>query len=231
MKKIILVFVSVFSLSLSARGDKTADPCSEVSSWRLEVCRFAEANLKHSAWGFEHGKQDYLLAKDLAEADRHSVDDEVLFAAALLHDMGAFSPYEQEGVDHAVRSAQVVASVLEPAGFPMDKLERVQKAILAHNYYGNVVPETNEALVLHDADALNFLGALGAARLLSVVGVEAFAPNVKSVVDYLRTFEQTMETRLYGGVYSKAEGARRAQWLRQFLDTLGKESYAILGAD
>lgn len=227
MEKIVLVWVLLFSFSGLARS--ATDPCVSASGWKLEVCRFAEKNLQHPAWGFEHGKQDYLLAKELAEADDHAVDDDTLFAASLLHDMGAFPPYEKEGVDHAVRSAEVVASVLDPAGFPMEKLEGVQKAILAHNYYGTLVPETNEAVVLHDADALNFLGALGAARLLSVVGVEAFTPNIQSAADYLQKFEQTMETRLYGGTFSKAEGARRAQWLREFLQTLKKESYAILG--
>ncbi|MEZ4750471.1 MAG: hypothetical protein R3B54_07530 [Bdellovibrionota bacterium] len=90
MTKIVLALTLFFSFGVLAQSKREADPCVVAKEWRLEVCRFAEANLKHSAWGFEHGKQDYLLAKDLAAADGHAIDDDTLFAASLLHDMGLF---------------------------------------------------------------------------------------------------------------------------------------------
>lgn len=47
----------------------------------------------------------------------------------------------------------------------MEKFPAVRAAILGHMY--DKEPEGPEAAVLHDADALDFLGALGAARLLA----------------------------------------------------------------
>ncbi|MGA1498640.1 MAG: HD domain-containing protein, partial [Steroidobacteraceae bacterium] len=135
--------------------------------WKQAVYDFVSQNLQHTAWGLQHSERDYVLALSLARQEGLSVDLDVLFAAAFLHDMGAFTPYSDRGSDHSQVSAEAMAGILEPAGFPMEKLPLVQGAALAHMYY-SPVPDEPHAQVLHDADTLNFLGSVGIMRILSL---------------------------------------------------------------
>ena len=138
------------------------------SPWRRAVHAHARDNLAHPSWGWRHSERNYLLAISLAEAEGLSVDPDVLFAAAFLHDWGGIAPFAAAGVDHAVRSVELAEPFLMGAGFPMDKFPAVRAAILSHMYDNE--PEGPEAIVMHDADALDFLGALGSARLLAATG-------------------------------------------------------------
>ena len=138
------------------------------SPWRRAVYEQANTHLQHPSWGVRHSERNYVLAAALAEAEGLTIDPDVLFAAAFLHDWGGIAPFAAPGVDHAVRSVELAEPFLTEAGFPMEKFPAVRAAILGHMY--DKEPEGPEAIVLHDADALDFLGALGAARLLAATG-------------------------------------------------------------
>ncbi len=135
------------------------------SAWRRAVYEQANTHFRHPSWGVRHSERNYVLGMALAEADGLTVDDDVLFAAAFLHDWGGIAPFAVAGKDHAVRSVELAEPFLTEAGFPMEKFPAVRAAILGHMY--DKEPDGAEAVVLHDADALDFLGALGAARLLA----------------------------------------------------------------
>jgi len=138
------------------------------SPWRRAVYEQANTRLQHPSWGVRHSERNYLLGMALARAEGLAVDEDVLFAAAVLHDWGGIAPFAVSGVDHAARSVELAEPFLTEAGFPMEKFPAVRAAILGHMY--DKEPEGAEAVVLHDADALDFLGALGAARLLAATG-------------------------------------------------------------
>ncbi|HWQ86305.1 HD domain-containing protein [Brevundimonas sp.] len=138
------------------------------SPWRRAVYEQAHEHFRHPSWGWRHSERDYLFGMAVAQAEGLTVDADVMFAAAFLHDWGGIEPFAVTGVDHAVRSVQLAEPFLTEAGFPMEKFPAVRAAILGHMY--DKEPEGSEALVLHDADALDFLGALGAARLLAATG-------------------------------------------------------------
>jgi uncharacterized protein len=177
----------------------------------------------HAAWGYEHGLRDYTLAAELAARDRMAVDDDVLFAAAMLHDVGGFAPYRQEGVDHAVRSAEVVASVLTSAGFPFAKLESVRAAVIHHSYYDKTRPTTAEGLVLHDADGLDFLGAVAALRILAIAGRDPAARDVGSALKLLGSLLANVPASIYG-VYARELSSTRQQELRAFLEAVARQT-------
>src|SRR4029077_20859900 len=140
--------------------------------WKATIYKLATTSFKHPAWGWQHSERNYDLALQLAKGDRMTVDDDVLFAAAFLHDMAAFPPYAKTGVEHGERAAQTSEAVLRRAGFPMQKFGAVQAAERGHMYYSN--PGSLPAsIVLHDADSLDFLGAIGAARMISLTGDKA----------------------------------------------------------
>ena len=138
------------------------------SAWRRAVYAHAHEHLQHPSWGVRHSERNYVLGMALARTEGLTVDADVLFAAAFLHDWGGIAPFAVAGTDHAVRSVQLAEPFLTEAGFPMEKFPAVRAAILGHMY--DKEPEGPEAVVLHDADALDFLGALGAARLLAATG-------------------------------------------------------------
>jgi HD superfamily phosphodiesterase len=89
----------------------------------------------------------------------------LLELAAYMHDWGAFAKYIQKDVEHAVRSRQVVESDI----LPHLNLTATQKDILLetielHDYRDMRPTKSNEAILLREADMLEFLGMIGMAR-------------------------------------------------------------------
>ncbi|GGE88069.1 MULTISPECIES: HD domain-containing protein [Niveispirillum] len=195
------------------------------AGWREKVRHFAEANFKHPAWGYSHSVRDYDLARQLAATDGVKLDDDVLFAAAMLHDMAAFPGYAAKDVDHADGAAELVGNVLKDTGFPMGKLQAVQSAIRTHMFFRD--PVGPEALYLHDADALEWLGAIGIARLTATVDLTGTiiggSPDGPTVVKGLQANLQAVPQR----VLSKAGQAlvpERSAFLKRYLELLGGQT-------
>jgi hypothetical protein len=144
-------------------------------AWRESVRQFAAEHFKNPAWGYSHNVRDYELARRLAATDHVSLDDDILFAAAYLHDIAAFKPWADDKRDHSDVGAEVVETVLKGTDFPAAKLDAVRAAIRTHMYYRD--PAAPEALYLHDADALDWLGAIGVARIFGLVDPDGKAPT------------------------------------------------------
>jgi len=115
------------------------------------------------SWAVTHAKRLIELVKQISESRPY--DSLVMEMAAYMHDWGAFSPYAQKGVEHAVRSRQVVETDI----LARLELTAEQKAILLetiefHDYRDTRPTQSNEALLLREADMLEFLGMIGMAR-------------------------------------------------------------------
>ena len=169
----LLIVLAVVAAALDARADEPV--IAKGGDWRVAVRTFAQQHLRHPAWGASHSQRDYDLARSLAAADHVALDDDVLYAAAFLHDVAAFAPWQKHGVDHADRAVQIVGRLLEGTGFPMAKLDAVRGAIRTHMYPRE--PQGPEALYLHDADALDWLGAIGVARIFGLVDPNGGQPD------------------------------------------------------
>lgn len=161
------------------------------SPWRRTVYEQAHGHFLHPSWGWRHSERNYVLGMALARAEGLTVDPDVLFAAAFLHDWGGIEPFASPGVDHAVRSVELAEPFLTEAGFPMEKFSAVRAAILGHMY--DKEPDGPGAVVLHDADALDFLGALGAARLLAATGTR---PDYDQALGRIERFAVDIPPRL-----------------------------------
>ncbi|MCW3490517.1 HD domain-containing protein [Dethiobacter alkaliphilus] len=78
----------------------------------------------------------------------------VVYAAALLHDIGRFAQYEDKAVDHAAESARLAEPLLIKHGFTAAEISTILPAITAHR----LPPETLEdpfSAVLAEADDLS----------------------------------------------------------------------------
>ncbi len=201
-----------------------ADTAAE-APWRPKVRAFAEAHLQHTAWGPAHGRRDYETTLALAKAEGLTVDDDALYAAAYLHDMGGIPPYALPGVDHGDRSIQLVDSVLRDAGFPMEKSPLVKEIIDHHQYYRP--PDTLRVAVLfRDADILDFMGAIDVARIISLTSREKFTPDLPHVVAVIEQQMREMPKLLQSDA-AKREGEKRVREMQQFLDALSTESDSL----
>jgi HD superfamily phosphodiesterase len=175
-------------LGAPALGAPAAAPAAVAGTdWHVTVRNFAAEHFKNPAWGYSHCQRDYALARELAASDHVVLDDDVLYAAAYLHDMAAFPPWANDKLDHSDIGADKVDTLLKDTGFPMAKIDAVRGAIRTHMFYRD--PQQPEALYLHDADALDWLGAIGVARIIALVdpnGADPTGPKaIKMIEDNL----------------------------------------------
>jgi uncharacterized protein len=218
-----MIHVAIFSLLLAAtQPTQTASGIPLDAAWKVKIYQLARTTFHHPAWGWQHSERNYRIAMELAAEEHMHVDADVLFAAAFLHDMAAFTPCAGKNLEHGECAARESGAILRDAGFPMEKLAAVQAAERGHMYYSDPGPQP-EAIVLHDADSLDFLGEIGAARMLSLTGesAESFGSAVKA----LRSFVTEIPPRLVTKAAQRI-GAERAAALSRFLDALDAQTFA-----
>jgi len=114
---------------------------------------------------FDHVLRVLALAERLARAE--GADLEIVRTATLLHDVGR-GREDVPASDHARAGAEIARRLL--ADQPPDRVEQVVHAIAAHRFRSGPAPQTLEAQVLHDADKLDAIGAIGIARAFAYGG-------------------------------------------------------------
>jgi HD superfamily phosphohydrolase YqeK len=217
----LAVALAVLGGSAAVAAEPVASPAGDGQGWRTVVSKFAQEHFHNPAWGYSHCQRDYQLARELAAADHVTLDDDVLYAAAYLHDMAAFEPWEKSGVDHADQAAELVGTILKNTGFPMKKLDAVRGAIRTHMYDRN--PVGQEALYLHDADALDWLGAVGVARIFGLVDPKGGNPTGPEVVPMLESNLAKVPARVLSPA-GKSRVAERQEQLALFLRQLREQT-------
>lgn len=148
---------------------------------------YAEADPIHD---FDHVLRVYRMAERLAQAE--GADIEIVRAAALLHDTQGTTPGSASRADHHYASAEFAARVLAAEGWDAERIAAVQHCIRAHRFRGAETPETLEAKILFDADKLDVLGAIGAARAIgyaTLAGTPWYAPPSRQFLETGREAE------------------------------------------
>lgn len=124
---------------------------------------YADSDPVHN---FDHVLRVYRMAERLAKEE--SADMEIVHAAALLHDAEGSAPGSDTRSSHHHQSAAFAAQVLTEEGWNETRIAAVQHCIRAHRFRSDGErPQTIEAQVLFDADKLDVLGAIGAARTVA----------------------------------------------------------------
>ena len=92
-------------------------------------------------------------------------DRQAILWAVYLHDWGAFPKFSQPNCEHALRSKQIAeAEILPQVDLPSDVKAKIIEAIELHDYRDKRPVQSAEALLLREADFLDFLGVVGIAR-------------------------------------------------------------------
>ncbi len=142
-----LVAVCVVGLAFSAiaAAAERAPP-----GWRETARQFAADHIHRPAWGYSQSVRDYEPAATLARKDDIALDDDVFYAAAYLHDIAAFAPWdlEAEGSDYADAGARVLDEILQGTGFPMQRIEALRRAILTHMLFRTLLALAENIVLL-----------------------------------------------------------------------------------
>ena len=197
-------------------------------SWRESVVAYIR-NEARPEDKFGHQPRLYALATEIGAGMQY--DDDVLFAAIWMHDLGVFlghrpeDPAQLTGWDHVPYTIGRSRELLAGWGFPGEKLDAVAEAIRYHQAKDE--PTTPEGILLRDADILEQLGAVGILRAVVKVGRDSRYPNFSSILPVLNNAvnqlaNQTCLDR------SKNLAESRAKMLRSFLAAVHEEAGDLL---
>ncbi|GLX78572.1 phosphohydrolase [Thalassotalea insulae] len=211
-------------LFASAVSDASETPAviSLGKPWKREIYQFADKLLQHSAWGIAHYQRNYLLTQKIAEQENIPFDSEVVFAAAFLHDLGVFPPYQIDDAEHSQTAVDNIESILLSVGFPMEKIPAVNALILGHMFYSE--PGKDKlAQAFHDADTLDFLGTIGITRILSMTTRHRWAEGLTGALNTIERFHTQLPAKLKLTA-SKKLAQQRVNRAERFIQNLKAET-------
>ena len=178
---------------------------------------------------YSHQPRLYALTLNLAQAAQLSFDDDILHAAVWLHDLGVFeghrpvNPALLANWDNVAYACRVIPELLQQWNFPAEKIPAVINAIEQHA--AHCQPATPEAILLHDADLLEQLGAVGIMRTLCKIGRDTRYATHGSAVNVLEKALDLPASLLLPAAQLLAE--QRINLLHHFLSSLADETFNV----
>jgi uncharacterized protein len=178
------------------------------------------------------GHQPRLYALTQLVGQGMSYDDDVVYAAAWLHDLGVFighRPEDPEALsrwDNVIYAMKQAPAALARCGFPGTKVAPVVEAIRTHQPH--LSPTSVEGTILRDADILEQLGAIGILRVVAKIGRDTRYPTF---TDAARTLRKALAD-LPGGLHldtAKALAQPKIDLLESFLRAMDSEAHGALG--
>jgi HD superfamily phosphodiesterase len=150
-------------------------------------------------------------------------DRRAMIWAVYLHDWGAFPKFSQPNCEHALRSKQIVeAEILPRVELPSDHKAKIIEAIELHDYRDQRPVRSAEALLLREADFLDFLGVIGIAR--------EFAKGPKNIK---KSYQQILKRRAeikdrFTIPQARLIAEKRLARMDEFFQALLEESFGYL---
>ncbi|RJQ80167.1 MAG: HD domain-containing protein [Desulfobacteraceae bacterium] len=146
-------------------------------------------------------------------------DMQSLVAGALVHDIGVLHDRKY----HYVVGRPFAVEILRDAGLPEEKIEPALHVLESHSRYGGPNPESIEARVGQDADALEYIGAIGILRAV-VRGMTdgSFNGRISDFPDYLKNLLKKVEGTFHTEAARKI-GTQRIEYMRRFLERIESE--------
>lgn len=194
------------------------------SGYRRAIADYIRANARPPD-KFSHQPRLYQLARRLAEG--RPFDDDVLHAAAWMHDLGVFIGHRPENIealarwDHVAYAIREVPPLLRQFGFPAEKIPAVLEAIRTHLPAAR--PATFEGTLMRDADILEQLGAASILRIVSKVGRDTRFVRLADALRALRKNAEELPGQLQLDSARRLAGPR-LEILKAFLEAAEAEA-------
>jgi len=119
--------------------------------------------LEGDAWRLSHVRRVLKLTEVIGQGLAY--DTTAMTIAIYLHDWGGYPRFKKPGIEHAIRSRQVAETMILPQmELPPAIVPVILEAIEYHDYRDLRPVTTTEALLLREADFLDFLGIIGLVR-------------------------------------------------------------------
>jgi len=193
---------------------------------QLEACLRREANPEHK---YSHQPRLYALTQQIAANTNPSLtyDDDIIYAAAFLHDLGVFIGHRPEDPEalkhwnHVTYTCNRTPELLASFNFPTEKIPAVLACIREHQPHD--APQTIEATILRDADILEQLGAIGILRTAAKLGADTRFHRFSDVRNSLQRALDTLPAQIHLDA-TRALAAPRIAALQNFLTALETES-------
>jgi uncharacterized protein len=158
-------------------------------------------------------------------------DDDVVYAAAWLHDLGVFighrpeDPVELSRWDNVSYAMKQAPAALSRAGFPTTKVAQVVEAIRTHQ--AHLSPVAIEGTILRDADILEQLGAIAILRVAAKIGRDTRYPTFTDAAATLRKALAELPGKLHLDT-AKTLARPKIALLEAFLQELDQEAHGAL---
>jgi uncharacterized protein len=174
---------------------------------------------------FGHQPRLYALTREIGAGLDY--DDDIVFAAAWLHDLGVFIGHRPEEPDALARwdntayAMERAPDLLRAVSFPAEKVDAVVEAIRTHQPPAH--PTAIEGIILRDADILEQLGAIGILRTLCKIGRDTRFPVFTSAVEALRKAHTTLPAQIHLDA-TRALAREKIEILGAFLAAVDREA-------
>lgn len=183
---------------------------------------------------FAHIERVLSSCRRLAEIEGANL--QVLLPAALLHDIMNVPKNHPDRKLASEMAAKQARSVLERFGYSESECAFIGQVILEHSFSRGLKPTSLESACLQDADRLDAIGAIGVMRTTTCgakMGASYYnelEPIARSRgLDDRRYTLDHFEVKLFkladamNTGFGKAEGQRRARFMRMFVEQLLSE--------
>jgi uncharacterized protein len=148
-----------------------------------------------------------------------NIDLDALTAGALVHDTGVTIDRKT----HYSAGLDLARQILTENGLEQEKVDPALHVMQAHSRYGGPEPKTLEAQIAQDADALEYIGAIGIVRAV-VRGLNdgSFSGKAADFPQYLRELLSKVSASFHT---QEAEqyGHSRIAYMHSFLEQMEKE--------
>jgi uncharacterized protein len=174
---------------------------------------------------FGHQPRLYALTREIGTGLDY--DDDIVFAAAWLHDLGVFvghRPEEPQALarwDNTAYAMERAPDLLGAMDFPAEKVGAVVEAIRTHQPGAH--PTSIEGIILRDADILEQLGAIGILRALCKIGRDTRFPAFAPAVETLRKAHATLPAQIRLDT-TRALAQKKIEILGAFLAAVDREA-------
>lgn len=126
---------------------------NELFKRNMSLIEIKEKRRKYCKHDFRHLIDTARIAHILNLENHLGIQKDVVYAAALLHDVGKIVEYD-EGLEHHVVGAELCVEILREAGYSDQEVLLIKKAILKHRD-PNVRQELSLSGIIYCADKLS----------------------------------------------------------------------------